>query len=190
MLPPKTRSENRAPSATVNRHLKVDRALVQRCLRGDHKAWAELIDRYQRLVYSVARGLCAADDVSDVFQQVWLDCYERLPELRNVDALPAWLITVTKRRAYSIYKAAQRFRSIEEGLADTSSDLVERIEREHELERVLSELSEPCHTLIELLYFEVTEPSYAEVSERMGMPIPSIGPTRGRCLEKLRKLLS
>src|ERR671912_552953 len=115
-------------TATVNRQLKVDRALVQRCLNGDRNAWAELIDRYQRLVYSIANGLCAADDVSDVFQQVWLECYERLPELRNIDALPAWLITVTKRRAYSVSKARERSGSIEQELPD-DSNVIECIDR-------------------------------------------------------------
>lgn len=168
---------------------KVDRELVKRCLRKDHKAWGELIDRYQRLVYSVANRLCAPDDVSDVFQEVWLECYQRLPELRNIDALPAWLITVTRRRAYSISRTRERSRPIEEEELPDHSNVIECIEREHELERALSELSGHCRQLIELLYFEVAEPSYAQVSVRMGMPIPSIGPTRGRCLEKLRKLL-
>jgi len=57
------------------------------------------------------------------------------------------------------------------------------------LERAVDELPERCQELIRLLYFDSAEPTYAEVSHRLGMPVASIGPTRARCLEKLRKFL-
>ena len=77
----------------------VDNELIERCIQGNQAAWKELVTRYQRLVYSVAHLLCPSrDDVSDIFQQVWLDLYQQLADLRNVEALPAWLITVTRRR--------------------------------------------------------------------------------------------
>src|SRR3954462_9292563 len=77
-----------------------DRELVDRCLGGDEWAWAQLIARYQRLIFSIARTLCPdPDDSADVFQYTCLDLYKGLSELRDIQALPAWLITVTRRRA-------------------------------------------------------------------------------------------
>src|SRR3954470_1640880 len=83
-----------------------DRDLVNRCLQGDESAWGELIARYQRLIYSIARTLCPdPDDTADIFQYTCLDLYKGLSELRDVQALPAWLITVTKRRAVAVFRA-------------------------------------------------------------------------------------
>ena len=82
--------------------IRRDNDLIERCLSGDQNAWEELVRRYQRLIYSVARSFCIQqDDVSDVFQQVWMELYQHLSDLRNVEALPAWLVTVTRRRAYA-----------------------------------------------------------------------------------------
>lgn len=168
---------------------RADNELIDRCLAGDENSWTDLISRYQRLVYSVAHTLCSQpEDVSDVFQQVWLDLYQHLSELRNVDALPAWLITVTRRRSYALIRSRRYSEQLNEDLPDVSQRLT-RIEYEHSLERVLAQLPERCRRLIHLLYFTVDEPSYAEISRELGMPVSSIGPNRARCLEKLKKLL-
>src|SRR5436190_17716394 len=88
----------------VSRKSDTDR--VRQCLTGDQGAWSELIDRYQRLIYSVARSLSqSSEDAADVFQQVCLELYQRLPELRDAESLPAWLITVTRRQAAAVLKS-------------------------------------------------------------------------------------
>jgi RNA polymerase sigma factor (sigma-70 family) len=167
----------------------VDKRLIDRCLGGDQSAWNDLVLRYQRLVYSVANIACSnRDDVSDVFQQVWMELYQRLHELRNIEALPAWLITVTRRRAWSAAHSRYNPDPLSSDIPDLKEQLAQ-VEREHEVERALDLLSERCRRLIDLLYFDVAEPRYAEVALTMGMPEASIGPTRARCLEKLRKLL-
>jgi RNA polymerase sigma factor (sigma-70 family) len=90
--------------------VRVDNDLIERCIKGDEAAWRDLVKRYQRLVYSVAHVICRqSDDVSDVFQQVWLDLYQSLSDLRNVEALPAWLITVTKRRSYAMSQSRHNY---------------------------------------------------------------------------------
>ena len=168
---------------------QVDNDLIERCIRGDQAAWNELVTRYQRLIYSVAHLLCPrGEDVSDIFQQVWLELYQQLPELRNAEALPAWLITVTRRRAYALIRARRGSEPLDEELPDVSEGL-RQIEHEHTLERALVQMSDRCQKLINLLYFDAKEPSYSEISKEMGMPEASIGPTRARCLEKLRKLI-
>jgi len=166
-----------------------DRELIDACLRGEQDAWNELILRYQRLIYSVARKLCPhIEDSADVFQRVCLDLFQSLKTLRNNQTLPAWLITVTKRRAYAVLKNTKENIPIEDYFSENAPH-VEAIEKEFLLERSVAELPERCQQLIQLLYFDSDEPSYQEVSRRTGMPVASIGPTRARCLEKLRKLL-
>jgi RNA polymerase sigma factor (sigma-70 family) len=166
-----------------------DRDLIDSCLRGEQPAWAELIARYQRLIYSVARKLCPqSDDCADVFQRVCLDLYKNLKQLRSDRTLAAWLITVTRRHSYAFIREKRQSISIEEYLAE-SDPQVENVEKEFLLERAVAELPDRCESLIRLLYFDTTEPTYAEVSQRLGIPVASIGPTRARCLEKLRKML-
>jgi len=168
---------------------RVDAELIERCIKGDQTAWKELVMRYQRLVYSVAHTLCpAGEEVSDVFQQVWLELYQQLAQLRNVDALPAWLITVTRRRMYALIRSQHSFEPLDDEAPDLSQQL-RQIEFEHTLERAIGKLPDRCQNLIHLLYFDSNEPSYSQIAQAMGIPEASIGPTRARCLEKLRKLI-
>jgi RNA polymerase sigma factor (sigma-70 family) len=172
---------------SFHKEIPVDNEMIGRCLVGDQNAWEGLISRYQRLVYSVAHTLCPRpEDVSDVFQQVWLELYEHLSDLRNVEALPAWLITVTRRRAYALINSARDSELLDAGIPDLSTRL-NTIENEHAVERALAQLPERCRRLIDLLYFRMDEPSYAGIAKEMNMPVSSIGPTRARCLERLRK---
>ena len=156
------------------------------CLHGDPDGWNELVRRYQRLVYSTAHALCpAGHDVSDIFQEVWLELYQQLRGLRDVEALPAWLITVTRRRAYAVIRSSHGSEPLDEATLDVTERL-RQIEHQHMLERALDQLPDRCRELIELLYFDSREPTYSEIARTLGMPEPSVGPTRARCLEKLR----
>ena len=169
--------------------VNIDKELIDRCIKGDQAAWKELIIRYERLVYSVALTLCSeTDDASDIFQQVWLELHKQLASLQHVEALPAWLITVTRRTTYKLIASRHGSEPLDEELPDVKQQLG-AIEREHALERALAQLGDKCRQLIDLLYFTPDEPSYLQISERLGIPVASIGPTRARCLEKLKKLL-
>jgi len=175
---------------TVDRSVaRSDSELIEACLNGDQDAWTELIVRYQRLIYSVARTLSRSpEDAADVFQQVCLELYQRLPDLRDAATLPAWLITVTRRQAAALWKSGKSV-----ALTDEHPDVEHRIawiENEHLVERAMLDLPERCRMLIDLLYLHPSQLSYADVAERLGIPASSIGPTRARCLAKLRKLLS
>jgi RNA polymerase sigma factor (sigma-70 family) len=190
-----TLSVNVSPSVVCSPEMKTvqaraDHELIERCIKGDQSAWNELVKRYQRLVYSVAHVLCpSGEDVSDIFQQVWLELYQQLADLRKVEALPAWLITVTRRRVYATMQSRRVSEPLDAEIPDLS-ERVRQIEYEHTLERALGQLPERCKKLINLLYFDSKEPNYSEISQLMDMPEASIGPTRARCLEKLRKLIS
>src|SRR5689334_5809631 len=117
-----------------------DNELIERCIAGDQSAWTELVTRYQRLVYSIARTLCPpGEEISDVFQQVWLDLYQQLGQLRNVEALPAWLITVTKRHMYALIRLRRGSEPLDEDTPDLSQKM-HQIEHEHMIERAMEQL--------------------------------------------------
>jgi RNA polymerase sigma factor (sigma-70 family) len=171
-------------------HPQTDFDLVERCLKGEQTAWNELVKRYQRLVYSVAGNLAPTrEDAADIFQQVWMELYRRLPEVRNVQALPAWLITVTRRTGFAQLREKISSIPLGEDQPETQ-DRIGDIESEHALERAMERLPERCRRLIDLLYFDSREPSYEEVARQLGTVAAAIGPTRARCLEKLKKLLT
>jgi RNA polymerase sigma factor (sigma-70 family) len=177
-------------AAIIAKGAKSDDELIKGCLQGDQQSWDELIDKYQRLIYSVAHAFCRSrEDEADIFQQVCLQLYQRLPELRDREALPAWLITVTRRRIAALYRSPKTFVPLDEQYPDAESQ-IRRIENEHLVERAMLDLSERCRLLLDLLYRQPGKLSYAAIGRRVGMPVSSIGPTRARCLEKLRKLLS
>jgi RNA polymerase sigma factor (sigma-70 family) len=149
----------------------------------------QLIGRYQRLIYSVARSFCPQpEDTADVFQLVCLDLHRNLHQVRNEATLSAWLITVTRRRAYAFIRAKKPQVPLED-YDVTVEARIEILEKEFGLERAMLQLPERCDRLLRLLYFDVDEPSYADIAQKMQMPVASIGPTRARCLEKLKRLL-
>src|SRR5262245_7745891 len=85
-----------------------DRELIDSCLRGEQRGWKQLIAKYERLIYSVARSLCPSqEDCADVFQQVCIALYQNLSKLRSDQTIPAWLITVTRRQAFAVLRSRQ-----------------------------------------------------------------------------------
>jgi len=174
----------------ASKSTKSDSELIKSCLSGDQNSWNDLIDRYERLIYSVARALCQSrEDEADVFQQVCLQLYQRLAELRDHETLPAWLITVTRRQVVAMLKSRKPVVPLDNEHPDVGVH-IGWIENEHIVERAMLDLPERCRSLIDLLYLHPSQLGYAGIAERLGMPVSSIGPTRARCLEKLRKLLS
>ena len=167
-----------------------DRDLIESCLRGEQTGWTQLLAKYERLIYSVARALCPdREDCSDVFQNVCLALYQNLERLRSDQIVSAWLITVTRRQAYMMIRAKKPYVQIEENelVAQAKVDL---IAQEFEMELAVARLDERCQRLIRFLYFDYSEPGYAEIAADLGMLVGSIGPTRARCLDKLKKLVS
>lgn len=168
--------------------------LVAAAARGEQQAWNALIDRYLPLVRSVLRAYRLTErDAEDVSQTVWLRLVEHLDSLREPRALPKWLMTTTKHEALRLIRANGKELPVDpledptiEGAdhVDVAADLI-RAERHQALRDGLAELAPTDRELLVLL---VADPplSYAEISAMLGMPIGSIGPTRGRCLQRLR----
>lgn len=180
-----------------------DRALVAACLEGDHFAWEALITRYQRLIYSIPiKARLSQDDAADIFQSVCLKLYEKLATIRDTERISSWLITTTSRECWRL-SARNRRESVPAGAGDDDDSFQKEIpatgpladeqreilEQQHEVRQAIEALPERCRNLITMLFYQEDELSYADVAGRMRMPVPSVGPTRARCLEKLRKLL-
>jgi RNA polymerase sigma factor (sigma-70 family) len=174
---------------------RTDSELVSLCLKGDAFAWEALIMRYRRLIFSVpVRFGFSPTDAADVFQGVCLKLIEHLHEVKDEAKISGWLMTTTTR--YCLHQKALKYResatedNFEEPL-DPGENLEElRIvsEQQQAIRESVEELPPRCRSLIEMLYFDPRSPSYDEIGMQMGMPVSSIGPTRARCLDKLRKL--
>ncbi|TAK27593.1 MAG: sigma-70 family RNA polymerase sigma factor [Chloroflexota bacterium] len=178
-----------------------DGQLIAACLKGDHSAWEALITRYSRLIYSIPfkYGL-SQEDAGDVFQSVCLILLEKLGSLRDHSRLSAWLITTTTRECWSLSqkRARQRERTAREqepaelDMPDSSpppDDVALLLERQQLIREGVLRLPPRCQKLIWYLFYRKAETSYADITRQLGIPEGSIGPTRARCLDKLRRVL-
>jgi len=173
-----------------------DDDLLESCRRGDRQAWRELLDRYERLVYSIplSYGL-PRTDAADVAQTTFTILVQSLDSLRVDTRLAPWLATVARRQTWRALERSGRERvNAREDLAETltvlqgaEGDAAERWELVSWVHDALEKLEPRCRELLTILYFDPGEPSYEEVGRRLGMPVGSIGPTRARCLERLRR---
>jgi len=173
-----------------------DPELVSMCLKGDGHAWEALIRRYRRLIYSVPVRFGFEDaDAADVFQAVCLKLLEHLHQVKDDRRISAWLITTTTRQCLHLRTLKSRETTTDEELQEPEDPTINleglrlMAEQQQAIREAVQELGERCRILIRLLYFDTTTPSYDGISEQMGIPVASIGPTRARCLDKLRTML-
>jgi RNA polymerase sigma factor (sigma-70 family) len=171
--------------------------LVKRASNGDQAAWDALVDRYTNLLWSVARGYrLERADAADVIQVAWLRLVEHLPRLRDPERVGAWLATTVRRECLQVIAARKRHGGPVEdevltGLPDGSAPVDARLladERDRHLWQAFAGMQERCQRLLRILMTD-PPPSYQDVAETLTMPVGSIGPTRARCLERLRALL-
>jgi RNA polymerase sigma factor (sigma-70 family) len=167
--------------------------LVDRARDGDQGAWDRIVERYAPLVWAVCRGFgLSRPDAEDVGASVWLRLVERLAAIHEPAALPGWLKTTTlnecrylmrtKHRQLPVGAAEEWF---EDEVAAESDEWLLAQERQIALRAALAGLSQRCRRLLAMLFADPPAP-YARISEELGMPIGSIGPSRGRCLGELR----
>ena len=170
-------------------------SLVTQARNGERQAWDALVERYAPLIWSICRRhRLEAADAQDAAQNVWLKLVDHLDSLRAPAALPGWLATTTQRECGRIARAARRPCDAGHALAagtipddptqPAGQDLL-AAERHTALREAFGQLPPGCQQLLALL-IEDPALSYAEISARLGIPAGSIGPTRRRCLDKLR----
>lgn len=163
---------------------------------GDQTAWDALVDRFSSLLWGVARGhRLDTATAGDVVQTTWLRLVENLDRIREPKALPGWLSTTARRECLRLLRMEGRTQPTDtDDLVVIESDgepvdegvLIE--ERDRHLWRAFERLGDRCRRLLRVLMAD-PQPAYEDVSEALDMPVGSIGPTRGRCLDKLRAIL-
>jgi RNA polymerase sigma factor (sigma-70 family) len=170
-------------------------ALVAAAAEGDEGAWSGLVDHFAGLVWSVIRGYrMSAADAADVSQTTWLRLAEHIHKVRQPERIGAWLATTAGRECLRLIRHNQRAVPSDDVFLVEIPDAdpavapetrVLNLERDGELWEAFSELPEKAQVLLRLLFAD-PPPSYEEISAATGMPIGSIGPTRGRYLAQLK----
>ncbi|HEY6187322.1 MAG TPA: sigma-70 family RNA polymerase sigma factor [Pyrinomonadaceae bacterium] len=177
---------------------------MQACRRGDESAWEALVERYQRLIYTIPRraGL-DEDQAAEVFQEVFTTLFEKLNDIEQPERLQAWLVTTARRKTWRLISREKRLQhpmgDAEEGepelekLPDPSAlpdEVMMRLEEQHRVRTALADLDERCRKLLTMLFYRPEPPPYAEIAAAIGTTEGSIGPTRARCLKKLMRRLA
>jgi RNA polymerase sigma factor (sigma-70 family) len=170
--------------------------LVMRARNGDQHAWDALVERYAPLIWSICRRYrLGSADAEDVNQSVWLTLVDQLAALREPAALPGWLATTTQRECGRVLRAARKPQTSwyvldAEDIADeqavTAEEELLQTERHAALREAFTYLPPSCQQLIAMLIQDPPVP-YVQISAELGIPVGSIGPTRRRCLAKLRR---
>lgn len=172
--------------------------LVAAAMTGEEQAWARIVERYSDLVWAIARShRLNPADAADVSQTTWLRLVEHLSSIRNPASVGSWIATTARRECLRMLRLAGRQLPIgdeevlESHLPVTAEGVDERILKSLETQELwagFQSLSDRCRTLLRLLTID-PPPSYEEASAALDMPVGSIGPTRARCIERLKTIL-
>jgi len=173
------------------------RDLVRRAASGDSEAWSALVARFANLVWAVARSVgLSVPDAADVSQTTWLRFCEHLGKLQDPSRAGAWLATTARREAVRVSKLGARqvvadpwswLERPDTDLEEPGSGLVNK-ERDMTVQYALAVMPERCRSLLMELTADPPAP-YEQVAARLGLAVGSVGPTRRRCLEQLRRVI-
>jgi RNA polymerase sigma factor (sigma-70 family) len=174
-------------------------SLVTRARNGEQQAWDALVERYAPLIWSICRRYrLTGADAGDAGQRVWLQLVDHLDEIGDPAALPGWLATTARRECTQIHRLVREAHAGGPALATKTIPgrqaqtvehqqlLVLDAERHAALREAFARLPSCCRRLITLLIADPPLP-YATISTSLNIPVGSIGPNRGRCLDRLRR---
>ena len=175
--------------------------LVSRAIDGDQAAWNSIVDRFGGRVWAICRAhRLSQADAADVFQQTWLRVLEHLDSLRDPARLGAWIGTTCRHEALAVIRRAKRSQPVGDpdlldrtaGPAGEPDAPILVADRNADLWTAFGRLSRRCQDVLRVLVVDVPEgrPSYELAAAALGVPIGSLGPTRGRCLTQLRGFLT
>lgn len=177
---------------------EADSVLVADCLEREPQAWLQLLSRYKRLIYSVTvRFGFSVDDRHDIFQSVCLEILKNLSSLRCASSLRYWILTITirqcsvlrKRRNQDLPAAGQELWSLVSDPGPGTLEVYLEARRNEILREAITELPPRCRIVLDQLFLRDSAMSYEELGREIGCSKESIGSTRLRCLDKLRRIL-
>jgi RNA polymerase sigma factor (sigma-70 family) len=171
--------------------------LMNAARSGSEEALGQIVTELTPLLWQVARAAgLSSGDAEDVVQTVWLRLLSHLDGIRSPAALTGWLVITTKREAWRVRAAGRRQLPVDQDsltvLPDGGPDLEDQVvidDQRRALWAAIGRLDQRCQELLRIIAF-VPRPDYAAVAARLGMRPGSVGPTRGRCLAKLRAVLA
>jgi RNA polymerase sigma factor (sigma-70 family) len=174
-----------------------DERLVNECLAGNEEAWSLLVEKYKALIYSIpVKYRLPPHEAAEVFQATCVELLQHLSELREPRTLPKWLMQVAHHQCFHYKKQQHRLVS-RDGNSDLpepetpaiAETLVQQTQEEQMLRDAMATLSPQCRRLVELLFFETPPRPYSEVAAELGLAVGSVGFTRQKCMDRLRKRL-
>ena len=185
-----------APTGRPDRNARIA-DLVNAAREGDDDALGRIVTELSPLLWHVARAAgLSSGDAEDVLQTVWVRLLSHLDGIRTSAALTSWLVVTTRREAWRVRAEGRRQLPIDEEWLGTlpdpgpgSEEQVITDDQRRALWVTIGQLSRRCQELLRIIAF-VPRPDYRAVAAELGMPVGSVGPTRGRCLAKLRALLA
>jgi RNA polymerase sigma factor (sigma-70 family) len=169
--------------------------LVARLRSGDEGAWRQFMADYGRLIFLIAKRVGLPEqDREEVFQNTCLSVLRFIESLRDPEKITSWVYSISYRHALDLLKKQRSadphaLASELDQWTPSALEAVERLDQAERLLGVIEELPERCRNILHSIYLDKSHPSYEEIARREGIPVGSIGPTRARCLKKLRRLL-
>lgn len=185
-----------APPGRPDRDARIA-GLVNAVREGSDDALGQIVTELSPLLWHVARAAgLSSGDAEDVLQTVWMRLLSHLEGIRTSAALTSWLVVTTRREAWRVRAEGRRHLPADREWFSTlpdqgpgSEEQVIADDQHRALWAAIGQLSSRCQELLRIIAF-VPRPDYQAVAAELGMPVGSVGPTRGRCLAKLRALLA
>lgn len=169
-------------------------ALVRAAAAGDQRAWSVIVDHFSKLVWAIARNhRLSPDDASEVSQTTWLRLAEHIDRLQDPSKVGGWLATTARHESLRVLRGADRQIPMGDDMPEPEcpcagiDEQLLRSERDSLLWQAFSRLPARDQALLRLLVSDPM-PCYEEIGAAMGMPVGSVGPTRARALERLRRV--
>jgi len=179
-----------------------DAILIGKCRNGDQLAWDDLIDKYQRLVFTIPRRAGLSESQSaDILQEVFLTLFQKLDTIGQPERIRSWLVTTSKFKSWALIrkdKGKYSPTTDEEMEAEMSSltdqspladESLVKQEEQHLISPSLTKLEERCQKILSMIYLTEPAASYADVAKAIGVGTTSISTLRSRCLKKLERIL-
>lgn len=185
-----------APPGRPDRNARIA-DMMNAARAGSEDALGQIVTELSPLLWHVARAAgLSSGEAEDVVQTVWMRLLSHLDGIRTSAALASWLVVTTRREAWRVRAVGRRQLPADHdwlaALPDTGPGSEEQViidDQRRALWVAIGQLSRRCQELLRIIAF-VPRPDYQAVAAELGMAVGSIGPTRGRCLAKLRAILA